>query len=257
MAFPEQSRIQSLHASRAEYIQDSRSDDSEHRQLLKEAFVLKKDGDEWLVSLNDGTEDFIRISEEMGRVIAVGLEADRRVIERKGVWDAEGGELAQSDNLGIDNEDEYRRIARNRNLLGKIYGGLNCHDVIRYVLGLPIDLDGEDAEYEKLSGFEFKSHKKGELQAYVHSTDPRNFPLIGRIVRAGSKLGEAFRSLHSFIVLGVDSRGRVLCFEKVGHEEGGVRLSTLETIYSAYPQEEYSFLGLADAKRQFDAPEKE
>jgi hypothetical protein len=208
-------------------------------------FLIKREGGKFFVAVDDENNSFVEIPEEIAKVIIVGIEAEKRIKERKPKWE----ERAVYKNESFDPEwesqyeldvNELDKIKK-ESLLYHIFSRFYCHRVVRFILGISEEKDDLKDRFSTLPCFNFKFVKS--LEELKQRTKDMKFPIVGRIVEWEKvpEKGNFFEDKHTFLVLGVDSLGRYICFEKSGGFDYPVRLTTIDPIYDFYSKDSWGY----------------
>jgi hypothetical protein len=206
-----------------------------------EDFMVKREGDKFFLCLNNETDNFIEVSEEIAKVIIVGLEAEKRIKKRKVDWEERSiiidtESVREWDDGSFVDLDKLKEF-KDKSLLYKIYSNFYCHRVVRYILGIAEETDRLKNKFSTLSGFDYKyTNSLAELK---DRTKGMKFPIVGRIVE-WEKVPEEnsfSEDKHTFLILGVDNKGRYICFEKCGGLEYPARITTIDPIYDFYSKD--------------------
>lgn len=214
-----------------------------------EPFTIKRENGLWFVTSGAGMSDadWIPVREDIAKVIVVGIEAERRMKERRGEWEMKTSYPMDVDEDGNDiyGFDGTQYVEHIKTLLlPETYTKFYCHAVLQRVLKMKRGSDENEADkiYRSIQGFEFAA--ADSYDALARQPTGMNVPMIGRIAKSGTQTNKdlnMFTDVHSFLVLGRDSRGNYLCFEKADSYENPVRLNTLRHIYDHHSEYRFAF----------------
>lgn len=190
----------------------------------RHAFALEGADGAWLVK-KKGDDKGVPVPDELARLIKVAITAQARLT------------AGRYSSPSLRQEPLVRAIAY----------GLNCHRLVRYILGLPISKkydEGFAILLEKLPGFDNQEYGSYEQVIARLETVKDGFPLVGRIT-------SKYEEIHSFVVLGKNAEGEYICFEKSGAGDFPLRILPLQDIYAFYGRRAgkyWGFQGLEQAK---------
>lgn len=209
--------------------------------LSYKKFVVKREDGKFFVAIDDENNSFIEVPEEIAKVIIVGIEAEKRIKERKPKWEEQA--TYQNPNFDPEWESEYEidtkelEKIKEGSLLYQIFSRFYCHRVVRFILGISDEKDELKDKFSTLPCFDFKFAKN--IDEVKDRTKGMKFPIVGRITEWEKvpEKGSFFEDKHTFLILGIDNLGRYICFEKCGGFEYPVRLTTIEPIYEFYSQD--------------------
>jgi hypothetical protein len=173
------------------------------------------------------------IPEWLGKILVVTVHANNRTM---GTYE----HSLPHHKLDSDND---------RGLVSKLVRHEYCHTFVMRVLGLLPVLPGHDSVNETaiemynniLFTKKFREQKKGEApyerikKYYKHNQE--KLPSVCRIHALGHLDHQASPSAHhSFIILGMNSSGELLCAEKINSASMPYRICTIEDISDTYSE---------------------
>ncbi len=166
----------------------------------------------WRVSLDAG--DGVLVSKDVGKFVSLCIRARERFITNP---DGEG-------------------------LVASVCSNVNCHKLVGGMLGLlgfkDVLSDTDDNLKSTIKEFIINNelqHTSGEESVDYIMRHRGTMPMAVHFVKYDSTQQDDFRVIHSFIILGVDDIGRIICLNKEGApnpERFFVRsMSEIESIY--------------------------